>query len=171
MLQFDEAYLEYTLRTAFESPEHFKLPKGVIRYDYGSTHAWWARVTRDRATFKQMYYDGQSGSIENGLRLAILYRHEVLSAFPNVTITRPFKRAISQDPEKRIRRVIEPGSLNSYIAWVATWHDADYQRKEKNFSVRKFGEDEARRLALEAATVNHNPIPKEYFVEDSYEEE
>jgi hypothetical protein len=164
---YDEAHLERTLRTAFEDPDIYQVPKGIIRHDYDSTHAWRASIARDTAKFLEYFYDGESGSIENGLRRAILYRHEVLSAFP-VTLTVQFKRALSADPEKRIKRVVEPGKQQPYVHWRATWHDAGYDRKTASFSVVKFGESEARRMALEAATVNHNPVPKQYRLPDAH---
>ena len=164
---FDEAYLEYTLHHAFSDPNTFRIPRGIIRFDYGTTHAWRVNVARDKAKFVEYFYDGQAGSIENGLRLAILYRHEILEAFP-VTITLQHGRMLDPEPEKRIQRVTEPGRLNPYVFWRATWHDAEYKRCTKNFSVTKYGDDEARKMALEAARVNHNPIPKNRLVPDMY---
>lgn len=156
---YDEAELERTLRYAFEDPSVYRLPRGVFRHDYDTTHAWRVNITRDRAKFLQYFYDEDTGSLENGLRMAILYRHELLSAFP-MTVTVEFKRAMPQEPERRIERKIDPDSHYQY--WRATWHDANYKRKTQSFSVRKFGEEGARSLALEAATRNHNPVPKAY---------
>lgn len=167
---YDDAYLERTMRTVFEDPNLFMVPKGIIRHDYDHTHAWRVRIARDTAKFVEYFYDGESGSIENGLRRAVLYRQEVLSAFP-VTHTVDFKRALSVNPEGRIRRIEEPGRLNKYIHWRATWHDASYNRKTACFSITKFGETEARRMALEATTNNHNPVPKQYRLPDAHASE
>lgn len=164
---YDEAQLERTLRIAFEDPEVFMVPKGIIRFDYGSTHAWRVNIARDKAKFFEYFYDGQSGSIENGLRRAILFRHEILEAFP-VTIEVRFKRALDPKPENRISRHTEPGKLRPYVYWRATWHDSEYRRKTKNFSVGALGEAEAMRQALEAARVNHNPVPKKYLLPDAH---
>lgn len=164
---YDDAHLERTLSAVFEDPDLFMVPKGIIRHDYDRTHAWRVSIARDTAKFIEYFYDGESGSIENGLRRAVLYRHEVLSAFP-VTLTVNFKRALSPDPEKRIKRIKEPGRLQEYVHWRATWHDSTYNRKTASFSVPKFGETEARRMALEAATINHNPIPKQYRIPDAH---
>jgi hypothetical protein len=161
----DEAQLERTLRIAFEDPEAFMVPKGIIRFDYGSTHAWRVNISRDKAKFIEYFYDGQSGSIENGLRRAILFRHEILAAFP-VTIEVKSKRALDTKPENRISRHTEPGRQSSYTYWRATWHDSEYRRKTKNFSVTKLGEAEARQQALEAARLNHNPVPRKYLLPD-----
>jgi len=164
---YDDAHLGDTLHRVFEDPDRFMLPKGIIRHDYDHTHAWRASIARDTAKFVEYFYDGDSGSIENGLRRAVLYRHEILSAFP-VTLTIDFKRALSAEPEKRIKRVEEPGRLNKYVHWRATWHDTEYNRKTASFSIPKFGETEARIMALEAATINHNPIPKQYRLPDAH---
>ncbi|MBE0549459.1 MAG: HNH endonuclease [Rubrivivax sp.] len=162
-LVYDEAELDRTLRRAFEDPAIFQLPLGVFRHDYDSTHAWRVNITRDRAKFLEYFYDDVSGSIENGLRMAILYRHEVISSFP-MTVSFEFKRAMAQEPELRIERKIDLDTKYEY--WRAAWHDANYKRKTRSFSVRKFGEAGARELALEAATRNHNPVPKTYLQGD-----
>jgi len=162
-LVHDEAELERTLCCAFEDPAVFRLPLGVFRHDYDSTHAWRVHITRDRTKFLEYFYDEEAGSIENGLRMAILYRHEVVSSFP-MTVSIDFKRAISQDPARRLERKIDLDTKYEY--WRATWHDVDYKRKTKSFSVKKFGEDGARALALESTTRNHNPVPKKYIQAD-----
>jgi len=164
---YDEAQLQRTLRIAFEDPDVFMVPKGIIRFDYGTTHAWRANLTRDSAKFVEYFFDGQSGSIENGLRRAILYRHEVLAAFP-MTVEVRVGRFLEPEPENRISRHTEEGHLQPYIYWRATWHDATHKRKTKNFSVGKFGDAEAMRLALEAARNNHNPTPKRHRLPDPH---
>lgn len=164
---YDEAQLDRSLRIAFEDSKVFMVPKGIIRFDYGSTHAWRVNISRDKAKFVEYFYDGPSGSIENGLRRAILFRHEILSSFP-VTAERHYKRALDPKPENRISRHVEPGTLTQYVYWRATWHDAEYKRKTRNFSVAKLGEEQARRQALEAARDNHNPIPKRHILPDAH---
>lgn len=170
MFAYNDEYLERTLRMAFESPDHYKLPRGVIRYDYAHTHGWRARLTRDRAKFEQMYYDGQSGSIESGLRKAIQYRHEILSSFP-ITITKTFSRTLSPDPEQRIRLGTEKGRHQPYVSWTAKWYDEQYNIKKKQFSVQKFGNEGARALALKATTENHNSVPRVFTVHDPHQDD
>lgn len=100
-ITYDEAQLDRTLRIAFEDPEVFMVPKGIIRFYYGSTHAWRVNIARDKAKFVEYFYDGPSGSLENGLRRVILYRHEILAALP-VTIEMKYGRAMDPKPENRI---------------------------------------------------------------------
>jgi hypothetical protein len=167
---YDDRYLEQTLRTVFEDPAAYKLPKGIIRYDYATTHGWWVRVTRDKAHFRKIFSEGVVGSIDSALRLAIVYRHEILSSFP-VTINASTSRGLSDDPEERIARVIDKGKSRPYVSWVARWYDPNFKVKTQRFSVLKFGEAEARALALAAATRNHNAGLKEWSVPDPYADE
>lgn len=164
---YDEAQLERTLRIAFEDPAVFMVPMGIIRFDYGTTHAWRANLTRDNVKFVEYFFDGQSGSIENGLRRAILYRHEVLAAFP-MTVDVRVGKFLDSKPENRISRHTEKGHLHPYVYWRATWYDANHKRKTKNFAVGKFGDAEAMGLALDAARENHNPVPKRHPLADPY---
>jgi HNH endonuclease/AP2 domain len=167
---YDERYLERTLRTVFDDPAVYKLPKGVVRYDYAATHGWWVRVTRDKAHFRKIFSEGVHGSIENALRMAIVYRHEILSAFA-VTITTSTSRSLPDSPEQRVSRVSERGKIQPYVSWVARWYDPDFKVRTRQFSVLKFGEAEARALAISTAMRNHTPGTKEWSVPDLYAEE
>jgi predicted HNH restriction endonuclease len=167
---YDERYLEETLRTVFEDPAVYKLPKGVIRYDYATTHGWWVRVTRDKAQFRKIFSEGVIGSIESALRLAIVYRHEILSTFP-VTISTSTSRSLPDSPEQRIARLTERGKNQPYVSWIARWYDASFRVKTQRFSVVKFGESEARALALAAASRNHNSGTKQWSAPDVYADE
>lgn len=159
MQAYDDAYLQETLRVVFEDPQVYKLPKGIIRYDYAHTHGWWVRVTRDGAHFRKIFSDGQCGSFEDGLRKAILHRHEILASFP-VTIRHVHARSIAPEPENRIELKSEKGNQQPYVFWEAKWYDKDHNIQRKCFSVKKFGHEEARLLALAAARSNHNKKPK-----------
>jgi len=167
---YDDAYLENTIRQVFEDPEHYKLPRGVLRYDYAKTHGWWVRVTRDKAHFRQLFSDGVYGSVDNALRLALVYRHQLLSSFP-MTIQRTNSRNLPSDPEQRVFLQSEPGAKQPYVHWLAKWYDEKHKIKTKSFSVLKFGHAQARSLALAVAAKNHNRAPKKHAVPDLYEDE
>ncbi|MHB1233447.1 MAG: HNH endonuclease [Burkholderiales bacterium] len=159
MATYDDAYLQETLRKAFEDPLLYKLPQGIIRYDYAHTHGWWVRVTRDGARFRKIFSDGQFESLDDGLRQAILHRHKILSSFP-VTIKHIHARAIPPEPEKRIELKTDKGKNQPYVFWEAKWYDENHNVKKKCFSVQKYGHEEARALALAVAKSNHNKKPK-----------
>lgn len=172
MSEYDNDYLEETLRKAFEDPALYKLPKGVIRYDYAHTHGWWVRVTRNGAPFRKLFSDGQFPSIADGLRSAIIHRHELLASFP-VTLKHIHARSLPLDPEQRLQLLTEKGRGNKapYVCWEAKWYDQNHKVCIRSFSVKKFGNDEARALALSAARSNHNMKPKLTALPDSYRDE
>ncbi len=157
--EYDDAYLSLCIERAFQDPANYKVPLGITRYDYSDSHSWWLRITRDTAQFKEHFYDHQHGSIENALREAIIRRHEILSAFP-ATIKHIRSKTISPNPEERIMRLEAKGNLQPYIGWRATFYNQNHERKTKVFSVMKFGEDEARMLALAYTKKHHNLKPK-----------
>jgi predicted HNH restriction endonuclease len=164
---YDNNFLSETLRHVFEDEQYYNVPKGIIRFDYGNDHGWWVRVTRDKAQFKKLFSDGVYGSIAESLRKSILYRHEILSSFP-ITTKYIYSRSLPVNSEDRITRVKEKGNKQPYIAWKARWYDVNHNVKTKFFSVQKFGEEEAKLLALSETTKNHNKKPKITNVPDNY---
>lgn len=170
MAAYDDVYLTETLRKVFEDPLLYKLPKGIIRYDYAHTHGWWVRVTRDGARFRKIFSDGQFASLDEGLHQAILHRHKILASFP-VTIKHIHARAIPPEPEKRIELKTEKGKKQPYVFWEAKWYDENHNVKKKCFSVQKYGHEEARVLALAAARTKHNKKPKITAHPDVYQTE
>jgi len=165
--EYDDNFLQETLSHAFGDVEYYCIPKGIIRFDYGNTHGWWVRVTRDNTPFRQLFSDSQYGSIADSLRNAIMYRHKLLSSFP-MTIKLVHGRSLPLEPEKRIFRIEEKGKKQPYIAWEAKWYDENHAIKRAHFSVKKFGEEEAKALAFAAARKNHNRRPKLTKIPDNY---
>lgn len=164
---YDDNFLQETLARAFREEEYYCVPKGIIRFDYGNTHGWWVRVKRDNTPFQQLFSDNLHGSIADSLRNAILYRHKLLSSFP-MTIKVAHSRSLPLEPDKRIFRIEEKGVKQPYIAWEAKWYDEKHVIKHAHFSVRKYGEEEAKALALAAAQKNHNRRPKLTKIPDNY---
>ena len=165
---YDEKFLQETLEKAFEDDIFYNVPKGITRYDYTNMHGWWVRVTRDKTMFRKLFYDTKCGSIQESLKQAILYRHEILSTFP-VTIKKYSNRGLPPEPEERISRHENKGKLRPYIYWQARWYNDNHKIIKKNFPVFTHGEEEAKKLALEAASKNHNKKLKLSKVSDPYE--
>ena len=156
---YDDEFLQETLDRAFKDQDNYHVPRGIVRYDYVKAHGWWVRVRRDKAYFKRLFYDSVCGSIQEALRQAILYRHELLSSFP-VTIKYVHRRSLSTVPEERIRRLEDKarGKKKAYQYWEAKWYKQDHNIRTKSFSTLKFGEEGAKALALAATIANHNKI-------------
>jgi len=165
---YDDKFLEETLRHAFEDTQYYNVPLGIRRHDYSNIHGWWVRVSRDRTMFRKLFSDSVHGSIQESLKQAILYRHEILVNFP-VTIKKISNRGMPLEPEKRVDRYINKGKLRQYIFWQARWYDKNHNIIKKNFPVYTYGEEEAKTMALEAARVNHNKKLKLSSVSDPYQ--
>lgn len=164
---YDDEFLKETLSRAFEDPQTYNQPKGIRRFDYDNAHGWWVRVRRDKTPFAKLFSDNKYGGINQSFEEAIRYRHEILSSFP-LTIKKNSCKILPMEPEKRVRRRIEKGKRQPYIYWQATWHDHEYKLQRSCFSIKEYGEDGAKSLAIEQATINHNPRPKDYGIHDPY---
>lgn len=156
---YDDKFLQETLHLTFENGEYYNVPKAIIRFDYANSHGWWVRITRDGTIFRKLFSDRKNGSISNALKEAIRYRHEILSSFP-VTTKQVHPRSLPIEAEKRATRHVEKGKKQPYVFWRARWYNKDHEIQREKFSVLKYGEEEAKALALEAATVQHNKKPK-----------
>ena len=166
---YDADYLKETLRITFKDDDSLNIPKGITRHH--SNQGW---VTRDTAKFHKFFTDNVFGSINESLREAILYRHEVLSSFPIEKTTKFHAKTLDSNPENRISRHKEKGRKQPYIYWKAKWYDDDFNLKTKNFSVLKYGEGEAKSLALQETIKNHNKDekpPVDLTIPDPYEEQ
>lgn len=164
---YDENYLKNTLDNVFKDQDLYNVPEGIRRHDYSNIHGWWVRVQRDKTMFSKLFSDGVHGSIQNSLKEAILYRHEIISSFP-VTIKKISNRGLPTDPENRIRRREDKGKLRPYIYWEAKWYDKDHKIKTANFPVFTLGEESAKIKAFEVAKNRHNYKPKISNVRDPY---
>lgn len=166
--KYNESFLKETLTRVFEDKKYFNIPKGISRFDYGSAHGWWLRISRDGAKFSDFFADKKYDSIEEALKAAIISRHEILSSFPVTTVKFVHSRSLPPEPEKRITLIDRPGRKIRYRAWQARWYDENGKIQRKHFSVHEYGESRAKMMALEAARVNHHNTPKYVLTPDPH---
>jgi len=163
MTEYDEHYLEETLETALGDPLNYHVPTGISRYDYGTMHGWYVRIYRDRVQFQELFHDSHYPSISECLRAAILFRHEILSTIPlEKKVSGRALKSLPTEPEERIRRREEKGrgKKSPYVCWKAAYYDENHKIQVRSFSVKKYGEEEAKRLALEYTKNHHNNAPR-----------
>lgn len=167
--KFDDAYLAETLELALGDPEAFHVPVGVVRYDYGRTHGWFVRVKVGGERTNDMFYDSKEGSPQEALRAALIHRHQILASRPPVATKFVHAKTLPLDPAERIKRHEKGGRKQPYVYWEATWYDKNHKRRNQKFSVKRYGEAEAKAMALAAADRNHNRKPKLTVAPDPYE--
>lgn len=110
-------------------------------------HGFYVRVTYNQSTKSKFFADKSHGGKRAALKAAREYEEKLVEANSR-------KKPI---PSKRNKSGIigvcrgvwlEAGEKVAY--WQAAWIDKDGNRKNRKFSVKKYGEDKARKLAIKA---------------------
>jgi hypothetical protein len=126
---------------------------GISRIDQPEkhNHGYYVRITRDGHTSAKFFSDKSSGGKRAALRLA--KAHEAVLV--KEAESRPRKRReriTSRNTSGKVgvsRTEWESnGRLSAY--WQAHWTTSDGTRKSVKYSISRYGEDKARRLALKA---------------------
>lgn len=131
-----------------------KNEKGISRIDSGSTHGWFVRGYRNGKTFSRLFSDIKCGSRQKALKLARDYRdglHENLEKVPKKPRGR---RIVFRDSRNttgvlgvcRTAKKGPNGKVNE--CYSVSWRPEPGVQKCTSFSIRKYGEKEAFRLAV-----------------------
>lgn len=123
------------------------------------TAGWEVRLQRNRVKHTRFFADSTYGGKLAALREAKLYRDDVESSFTKMNVAEK-----SESPSVRnqsgvvgVRRHQQKDRCGEFVyhywVWVAQWTDGRGRRRTRSFSVQKYGEDEAFRLACEAREI------------------
>lgn len=129
---------------------------GITRVDHAasSTHQWRVTIQRRHQKVIRPFSDGRYGGRAKALEAAIRFRDRVVKELT------PFTR---QEVCSRLRRNNRTGvsgvtRIEQYemnrgrkllrVYWMAQWPVGNGRARMRKFSVRRYGEDEARFLAL-----------------------
>ena len=144
------------------------------RIDSSHTHGWQARVYRNKHAISRMWSDSLCDGRECAFFLAVLWECHVGRLIPPTTkrIWMTTKKSVRNKSgqvgvhRSEIMRV-EDGNKRLRAFWTATWVHHDrcddstdhrYCHKRKSFSVIKYCEREANRLAHSLASCKRDPI-------------
>lgn len=125
---------------------------GISRIDQAEkhNHGYYVRVTRNHKTASKFFADKLYGGKRAGLRLARQYEAELLEQAKSQK--QPPRKKSSRNTSGKVgvsRTTYKRGDdANQY--WQAAWIDGKGVRKSVKFSVNKYGEEKARRLAIKA---------------------
>ena len=135
---------------------------GITRIDIaktehkGQTHGWEVRIRRRHVKDETFFSDREHGGKTKAFAAARKYRDKIARDIP------PFsRREIAQIISKRNtsgivgvrlaeKRTGHKPDCGPYLFWVANWSPAPHKRKTCAFSVDKYGDDEAFKLAVKA---------------------
>jgi hypothetical protein len=109
-------------------------------------------ITRNKKTTQEYFYFTDGRNEAQARAKAVQRWKEIRDSLPVIT------RAAFAQIERRksrtgivgVRRVTDEVKGHPYEFWVAVWSDRRRNVKTRKFSVNKYGEDEAKALALKA---------------------
>lgn len=132
-----------------------KANKGISRIDSGSTHGWFVRGYRNGKTYSKLFSDRKCGGKGKSQKLAKAYRDELnqeLEAIPK----QPRKRRVvlsdsrNTTGELGVSRTVKIGPNGTkHECYSVSWRPGPGVQKATSFSIRKYGEKKAFKLAVD----------------------
>jgi|WetSurMetagenome_2_1015567.scaffolds.fasta_scaffold41877_3 hypothetical protein len=113
--------------------------KSIVRFDYGRTRGWSARVQWMKRTYSKLFSDGVWGGKRPALQAAITWRNQ-----QERVLGKPRTETTVQGREEGTPGVYK-GAIRERPVWVASWPGG-----KTSFSIARHGDQGARKLALEA---------------------
>ncbi|MFN3427829.1 MAG: AP2/ERF family transcription factor [Candidatus Thermochlorobacter sp.] len=128
---------------------------GVTRVDHRNTHGWLMRLHHQGTTYTKLFSDGVYGSAKKALKAARKYRKQLGKTLGIESLSKR-RRTRSVSSRNTATGVVgvyrltskgKNGVVRHYYA--ASWNPEPNKVKTKSFSIAKYGEAEAFRLAVE----------------------
>jgi hypothetical protein len=128
--------------------------KGISRIDAKGTHGWYVRIYKSGKTYSKLYSDNKYGGTERALKFAKKAREMALETLKNVPDSNS-RRLVSHDKRNksgiigvsRTTKTNVAGEVSLY--YQVTWSPEKGKIKNRQWSVKKYGEEEAFRRAKE----------------------
>ena len=129
--------------------------KGVIRIDSDSTHGWQVRVYRDGKTFSRLFSDKKWGSRDEAFEAAQAHRQELLDEVAQLP-AKPRRRRLIRHNKSNTSGVV--GVSRTYKrdrrgirheVYAVSWNPEPGVARGTSFSIKRYGEDTAFRLACQ----------------------
>ncbi len=128
--------------------------KGISRIDAKGTHGWYVRIYKSGKTYSKLYSDNKYGGKERALTFAKKAREMALETLKNLPESNS-RRLVSHDKRNKsgiigVSRTTKTDSMGEKsVYYQVTWSPQKGQIKNRQWSVKKYGEDEAFRRAKE----------------------
>ena len=133
------------------------MPKGITRIENYKNRAngWQVRLQRRGVKFSRFYKDSDYKSRDTALKSARRFYNQLCKEHPKLTPQEHAERETVRTGEiigvRRLLKIDKRWSEEHiYEVWEAKWSHKKYQRRVKTFSIERYGEEEAKRLAIEA---------------------
>lgn len=126
--------------------------KGISRIDSRGTHGWYVRVKKNGKSFAKLFSDSKYNGREHALKCAKKAHAMAMETMGTVPST-PSRRLVTTDKRNKTGMVgvnktfktNTKGAVTEY--YQVTWSPAPGKIKNRQWSVHKYGREEAFRLA------------------------
>lgn len=126
--------------------------KGISRIDSRGTHGWYVRIYKNGKTYSKLYSDNKYGGRDKALSFAKKARLMALETLKSIPDNET-RRLVSHDKRNksgiigvsRTTKTNASGDVSLY--YQVTWSPEKGKIKNRQWSVRKYGEEEAFRRA------------------------
>jgi len=128
--------------------------KGISRIDTRDTHGWYVRIYKNGKTYSKLYSDNKYGGKERALLVAQKARVIALEALKELP-REPKRRLVRTDRRNKsgiigvskTTKINKNGTTSDYFQ--VTWSPEPGKVKNRQWSVKKYGEEEGGRRAVE----------------------
>ncbi len=128
--------------------------KGISRIDSGSTHGWFVRAYKNGKTYSKLFSDGKWKGSEAALGAARQHRESLQDRLAKIPVKPRGRRIVFRDSRNTtgvlgVSRSIKhtpTGSVSE--SYAVTWRPEPGVQKCTSFSINKYGEEKAFRLAV-----------------------
>jgi hypothetical protein len=131
------------------------MPKGITRIEgyKNRVNGWQVRFQCRGESFSEFFKDSDYADKDEALKAARKFYNQLLKEHPRLTRQEHAQRKTARTGEIiGVRRLLKTDKRwgHTYEVWEARWSPKKYQRRVRTFSIEKYGEEAAKRLAIEA---------------------
>lgn len=126
--------------------------KGISRIDAKGTHGWYVRIKKNGKSYAKLFSDSKYNGREHALKCAKKAHALALETMQTAAAT-PSRRLVTTDKRNKtgmigVNKTFKTNSKGEVTEYYqVTWSPAPGKIKNRQWSVRKYGRDEAFRLA------------------------
>jgi hypothetical protein len=148
--------------------------KGVIRIDSDSTHGWQVRVYRHGKTYSRLFSDRKCGGKEEAFQQALAFREELEDEVATLPEAEPKRRLIRHNKSNAtgvlgISRTFKRDRHGRrHEVYAVSWNPEPGKARGTSFSIAKYGEETAFKMACRLRFQKMKEIHGERFPYSSY---
>jgi hypothetical protein len=132
-----------------------KTNKGISRIDSGSTHGWFVRGYRNGKTYSKLFSDRKCGGKGKAQKAAKDYRDELNAELEQIPKKPRQRRVVVSDSRNKtgelgVSRTTKLGPNGTkHECFSVSWRPEPGTQKCTSFSVKKYGEKKAFKMAVD----------------------